>query len=147
KEIGTLMALGTSRPLVLVMFLTEAFGLGLLGGVAGAVFGWIAARGLTAAHIMLPPPPTFSRGVLLNIDVVPALWIAVPVLMLITLLIASFLPAARAARLRITDALGHAGVFFLIAVLGLSAAATTPAFAQTATAGASAGATAGDKEK
>jgi putative ABC transport system permease protein len=121
KEIGTLMALGTSRPLVLVMFLTEAFGLGLLGGTAGAVLGWAAARALTAAEIRLPPPPTFSRGVLLIIDVVPALWMAVPVLMLVTLLIASFLPAARAARLRITDALGHAGVFFLVAALGIGA--------------------------
>jgi putative ABC transport system permease protein len=131
KEIGTLMALGTSRPLVLVMFVTEALGLGLIGGAAGALFGWIAARALTAAHIMLPPPPTFSRGVLLNIDVVPALWIAVPLLMLITLLIASFLPAARAARLRITDALGHAGVFFLIATAGIGVGLSpTPAHAQ-----------------
>jgi putative ABC transport system permease protein len=133
KEIGTLLALGTSRSLVLVMFITEAFGLGLLGGVIGATLGYVAAHAITAAHIMLPPPPTFSRGVLLNIDVVPALWIAVPLLMLGTLLVASFLPAARAARLRITDALGHAGVFFLIATLGAGAALTataTPAFAQ-----------------
>ncbi len=107
KEIGTLMALGTSRSLVVVMFITEAFGLGLLGGVTGALLGWVAAYGIDRAQIMLPPPPTFSRGVLLNIDVVPALWIAVPLVMLITLLIASLLPAVRAARLRITDALGH----------------------------------------
>jgi putative ABC transport system permease protein len=134
KEIGTLLALGTSRSLVLVMFVTEAFGLGLLGGVIGATLGYGAAHAITAAHIMLPPPPTFSRGVLLNIDVVPALWIAVPLLMLGTLLVASILPAARAARLRITDALGHAGVFFLIAALGAGGVLTTtatPAFAQT----------------
>jgi putative ABC transport system permease protein len=131
KEIGTLMALGTSRSLVLVMFITEAFGLGLLGGAIGALLGWLAAYGLNAARIILPPPPTFSRGVPLIIDTVPALWMAVPVLMLITLLIASFLPAARAARLRITDALGHAGLFFFIAILGLGATLVpTPATAQ-----------------
>jgi putative ABC transport system permease protein len=132
KEIGTLLALGTSRSLVLVMFITEAFGLGVLGGVTGAVVGWIAARAINAASITLPPPPTFSRGVLLIIDVVPALWIAVPVLMLVTLLIASFLPAARAARLRITDALGHAGMFFAIVAIGSGAGALmpTPAAAQ-----------------
>jgi putative ABC transport system permease protein len=107
REIGTLMALGTSRSLVLVMFVTEALGLGALGGLAGAACGWAAAYALNSAQIRLPPPPTFNRGVLLIIDVVPALWIAVPVLMLITLLMASVLPAARAARLRITDALGH----------------------------------------
>lgn len=131
KEIGTLMALGTSRTLVLVMFVTEAFGLGLLGGIAGALFGWIAADAINGAHIMLPPPPTFSRGVLLNIDVVPALWMAVPVLMLVTLLIASILPAARAARLRITDALGHAGVILLAAAVGLGLAAPAQAQPQT----------------
>ena len=75
KEIGTLMALGTSRPLVLVMFITEAFGLGLLGGASGALLGWGAAHAINAAQIRLPPPPTFSRGVLLIIDVVPVLWI------------------------------------------------------------------------
>jgi putative ABC transport system permease protein len=126
KEIGTLMALGTSRSLVLVMFVTEGFGLGLLGGIAGALFGWIAARVINSAQIMLPPPPTFSRGVLLNIDIIPTLWMAVPVLMLLTLLIASVLPAARAARLRITDALGHAGAILLIAALGVGTAYAQP---------------------
>jgi putative ABC transport system permease protein len=131
KEIGTLMALGTSRSLVLVMFITEAFGLGVLGGVTGAALGWIAAHAINAAQIRLPPPPTFSRGVLLIIDVVPVLWMAVPVLMLATLLIASVLPAARAARLRITDALGHASLFFLVAALGAGALAIpAPATAQ-----------------
>ena len=33
REIGTLMAVGTSRPLVMLMFVTEGLGLGLLGGV------------------------------------------------------------------------------------------------------------------
>jgi outer membrane lipoprotein-sorting protein len=58
------------------------------------------------------------------------LWMAVPVLVLVMLLIASFLPAARAARLRITDALGHAGMLFLAAALGVGAL-SAPASAQT----------------
>jgi ABC-type lipoprotein release transport system permease subunit len=56
---------------------------------------------------MMPPPPTFTRGFPLQIDVVPALYLAVLALMIVTLGVAAVLPAARAARLRITDALGH----------------------------------------
>jgi ABC-type lipoprotein release transport system permease subunit len=78
-----------------------------LGGSAGAALGWALATFLTYAHIMMPPPPTYTTGFRLVIDVVPALWIGVPILMAVTLLMASVLPAARAARLRITDALGH----------------------------------------
>jgi putative ABC transport system permease protein len=107
KEIGTLMAMGTGRLLVLAMFVTEGLGLGLLGGAAGAALGYLLARVLTTAHVMLPPPPTFSSRIPLIIDVVPALWVVVPVLMMGTMLVAALLPAARAARLRITDALGH----------------------------------------
>jgi putative ABC transport system permease protein len=106
-EIGTLMAMGTRRGLVMVMFVAEGLGLGLLGGTAGAVLAFTLARVLTTAHIMLPPPPTFSRRIPLIIDVVPALWVVVPVLMIGTMLVAALLPATRAARLRITDALGH----------------------------------------
>lgn len=107
KEIGTLMAVGTSRPLVMLMFVTEGLGLGLLGGAVGALFGYGLTAFLNAAHVMMPPPPTFTTGFRLVIDVVPALFVAVPILMTITLFFASLLPAAKAARLRITDALGH----------------------------------------
>lgn len=107
KEIGTLMAMGTSRPVVMSMFVAEGVGLGILGGALGAATGYVLARLLTEAGIMMPPPPTFTTGFPLVIDVVPALWVAVPALMTVTLLVASLLPAVRAARLRITDALGH----------------------------------------
>lgn len=107
KEIGTLMAMGTGRGLVMVMFVAEGLGLGVLGGMAGAVLAYTLARVLTTAHIVLPPPPTFSNRIPLIIDVVPALWAVVPLLMIGTMLLAALLPAARAARLRITDALGH----------------------------------------
>jgi ABC-type lipoprotein release transport system permease subunit len=55
----------------------------------------------------MPPPPTFTTGFPLVISVVPVLYVAILVLMIVTLGIAAVLPAARAARLRITDALGH----------------------------------------
>jgi putative ABC transport system permease protein len=107
REIGTLMAVGTSRLRVMTMFVVEGLVLGALGGVAGIALGWVLATSLTGSGIMMPPPPTFTRGFPLEIDVVPALYASVLILMIVTLGVAAVLPSARAARLRITDALGH----------------------------------------
>lgn len=107
REIGTLMALGTNRLRVMGMFVAEGLTLGVIGGGLGLALGWASAIGLSRANIMMPPPPTFTRGFPLEIDVVPALYLTVLALMVVTLGVAAVLPAARAARLRITDALGH----------------------------------------
>jgi putative ABC transport system permease protein len=107
REIGTLMALGTSRARVMGMFVAEGLALGVIGGGLGLALGWASAVGLSRAGIIMPPPPTFTTGFPLQIDVVPALYLMVLALMVVTLGIAAVLPAARAARLRITDALGH----------------------------------------
>lgn len=108
REIGTLMAVGTTRLTILAMFVVEGLGLGVLGAAGGVAVGWLLAFVLTRARIQMPPPPTYTTGFPLVIDLVPALGAGVFVLMVVTLLVASILPAARAARLRITDALAHA---------------------------------------
>jgi putative ABC transport system permease protein len=107
REIGTLMAVGTTRRTVMAMFVAEGVALGTLGAAVGVALGSVLATLLTRAQIQLPPPPTFSRPVPLTILVERPLLIAVPILLIFTLFLASLLPAARAARLRITDALGH----------------------------------------
>ncbi|HVL68349.1 MAG TPA: FtsX-like permease family protein [Vicinamibacterales bacterium] len=107
REIGTLMAVGTTRLRIMAMFVVEGLVLGALGGLLGLALGYLLARGLTAARIQMPPPPTFTTGFPLQIEVVPALYAAVLAAMVVTLGVAALLPAARAARLRITDALAH----------------------------------------
>jgi putative ABC transport system permease protein len=107
QEIGTLMAVGTTRLRIMGMFVVEGLGLGAIGGAGGLVLGYGLAIGLTRAGIRMPPPPTFTTGFPLVISVVPVLYAAVLVLMIVTLGFAAVLPAARAARLRITGALGH----------------------------------------
>lgn len=107
REIGTLMAVGTSRLRIMTMFVVEGLTLGALGGLLGVVVGYALATGLTRAGIQMPPPPTFTTGFPLQIAVVPVLYASVLVGMIVTLGLAAVLPAARAARLRITDALGH----------------------------------------
>jgi putative ABC transport system permease protein len=107
QEVGTLMAVGTTRVRIMRMFIVEGLGLGAIGGGLGLVIGSGLAIGLTRAGIHMPPPPTFTTGFPLVISVVPVLYVAVLTLMIVTLGCAAVLPAARAARLRITDALGH----------------------------------------
>jgi putative ABC transport system permease protein len=107
QEIGTLMAVGTTRLRIMSMFVVEGLGLGAIGGGLGLALGYALAVGLTGAGIRMPPPPTFTTGFPLVINVVPVLYAAVLALMIVTLGLAAVLPAARAARLRITDALGH----------------------------------------
>jgi ABC-type lipoprotein release transport system permease subunit len=56
---------------------------------------------------MMPPPPTFTTGFPLQIDVVPQLYWTVFAVMTLTAAVAAVIPAAKAARLRITEALAH----------------------------------------
>lgn len=107
REIGTLRALGTGRLRLLGMFIAEGLGLGVVGGTLGLALAAALATSLSSAGIIMPPPPTFTTGIPLQIDVVPSLYWAVLVVMVATVGIAAVVPAARAARLRIIDALGH----------------------------------------
>jgi ABC-type antimicrobial peptide transport system permease subunit len=98
-EIGTLCALGFSRSAVLLAFLGESLLLGLIGGVIGLV----CASFMQAFSISTMNFQTFAelafRFVMTGI-VVAALLFAV-----FMGFVGGFLPAARAARLKIVDAL------------------------------------------
>jgi putative ABC transport system permease protein len=107
REIGTLRALGTSRARVMGLFVVEGLGLGALGGLLGVAIGGGSALVLSNAGIIMPPPPTFTTGFPLQIDIVAVLYWGVFSVMVATVALAALMPAARAGRLRITDALGH----------------------------------------
>ena len=107
QEIGTLMALGTRRRQILTIFLIEGLVIGILGGLLGWVSGFGATKLINAANVVMPPPPSFDRGIPLKITFVPELYVAVFALVAATLVLAAVIPAIRAARLRIVDALRH----------------------------------------
>jgi putative ABC transport system permease protein len=107
REIGTLRALGTGRLRILSMFIAEGLGLGLIGGGLGLALAATLATTLSGAGIVMPPPPTFTSGIPLQIAVVGSLYWTVLAVMVATVGIAAVLPAARAARLHIIEALGH----------------------------------------
>lgn len=110
REIGTLRAIGMHRRRVLSMFLTEAFLLGLLGTVAGAVVALLVAAILNAAGIHVPQ----SIQLFLMSD---KLWLLVgggavaQSVLAITVIttLAAFYPSLRAARLRPVTAMHHVG--------------------------------------
>ncbi len=99
-EIGTLRAVGFSRTAILIAFLTEALLLGFLGGV----FGLIAASFMQALSISTTNFQTFAE-IAFSFRMTPAIVLWSLLFALAMGFVGGFLPAARAARLKIVDAL------------------------------------------
>ena len=99
-EIGTLRALGFSRAAILTAFLGEALLLGLLGGLAGLA----AASTMQALSISTTNFQTFAE-IAFSFTLTPGIVIASLIFALAMGFIGGFLPAARAARMKIVDAL------------------------------------------
>lgn len=99
-EIGTLRALGFPRTAILVAFLVEALTLGLLGGVIGLV----AASFMQALSISTMNFQTFAE-IAFSFTLTPAIVGASLAFALAMGFVGGFLPAARAARMKIVDAL------------------------------------------
>ena len=100
SEIGTLRALGFSRMAILLAFLVEA----LLLGLAGGVIGLIAASFMQAVSISTMNFQTFAE-IAFTFTLTPGIVAASLAFALSMGFIGGFLPAARAARMKIVDAL------------------------------------------
>jgi putative ABC transport system permease protein len=107
REIGTLRAIGTRPSGVLKMFLSEGVAIALVGCAAGAVFAVLVRAGLNAWGFTLPPPPGGTHGDPIHVQLYPLAYLAGLVAMVLTMTIASYFPARRAARMSIVDALSH----------------------------------------
>jgi putative ABC transport system permease protein len=107
REIGTLLALGTSRAQVALLILCEALWLGILGGLVGIALGVGIAAALRVARVEMPPPPGAVDPMLLDLLVLPGDVLAIAVLMVVVLLVAATVPVLKAIRLRIVEALAH----------------------------------------
>lgn len=107
REIGTLRALGVKRRGIVSLFSLESLALGGFGSLLGialtllvvALVGWLQPTWV---------PPQLARRVPLEIHLVPQFWVfSAAVLMLLSML-SAILPARKAARMPITNALGYA---------------------------------------
>jgi putative ABC transport system permease protein len=107
REVGTLMAMGTTRGRIARMFLLEGLFTGIIGGTLALGAGALAAVLINAAGITLPPPPGYSVGYQLQILLQPQTLLVGFAIAVVTSTLSSIVPALKASRLKIVDALGH----------------------------------------
>ncbi len=106
REIGTLRSLGFVRRQIVALFALEA---GILAAIASAI-GLAVAVAVTV--LVNAAGVTYDAGVLkqpflLHLDLVPATWVAAAGFLSAVAALAAVVPARRAARARIPDALTH----------------------------------------
>ena len=108
NEIGTIRAMGVRRSGVRSQFILEGALIGAIGATAGAVLGIVIAALVNSAGLSWVPPGN-SGAVPFQVDVLKH-----PLLMGVTWLVLTFvavaaalIPANRAARLSVVDALRH----------------------------------------
>ena len=107
REIGTMLAMGTPRGWIVALFVLEATLLGVMGAVAGVVAGNLLGMLLNASGLHMPPPPGYTVAISFRVLHIPAQMIGSSLLVIVSLAFASILPAVRASRLQIAEALAH----------------------------------------
>jgi len=107
REIGTMLAMGTPRGWIVALFMVEATLLGVMGAIVGVVGGNLLGMLLNASGLHMPPPPGYTVAIPFRVLHVPAQMIGASLLVIVSLALASILPAIRASRLQIAEALAH----------------------------------------
>jgi putative ABC transport system permease protein len=107
REIGTMLAMGTPRIWIVALFMLEATLLGVMGAVVGVVGGNLLGALLNSSGLHMPPPPGYTVNIPFQVLHVPAQMVGSSLLVIISLAFASILPAIRASRLQIAEALAH----------------------------------------
>lgn len=105
REFGTLLALGDKPSAVFQLIVTESVLLGFLGAGLGIALGGIAAWVISAIGIPMPPPPNANLGYVAHIRLVPLDMAMAGGIGLVATTLAALLPARRASRMPIVDAL------------------------------------------
>lgn len=103
-EIGTMRALGETEKNVVVQFVLEGAVLGVLGGIAGVISSIVIGHIVNMMNITLIMPGA-STPVPLEIALRVRNFIEAGVLTIITAVVAAAIPAVRATKLNIVDAL------------------------------------------
>jgi putative ABC transport system permease protein len=91
----------------MTLFIVEATLLGVMGAIVGVAGGNLLAVLINHSGIHLPPPPGTTVPMSFRVLYVPALMIGSSILVTVSLALASILPAIRASRLQIAEALAH----------------------------------------
>jgi len=105
REFGTLLALGDKPRTVFQLIMTESALLGLFGAVIGIAIGGVAAMAISAMGIPMPPPPNANIGYTAYIRLVPSEILLAGLIGVVATILAAVVPARRASRLKVVDAL------------------------------------------
>jgi putative ABC transport system permease protein len=108
NEVGTIRALGVRRAGIRSQFTVEGVLIGLIGATAGAALAYLIAALLNHAGLTWVPPGN-ATAVPLRLDVAGRPWLVGGAWLGLTIVttLAALLPANRAARLPVVDALRH----------------------------------------
>jgi putative ABC transport system permease protein len=107
REFGTVMAIGSRPSSIFSQIMMEGVLVGACGALLGMALGVLAAWGISAIGIPMPPPPNANLGYTAYIRVdLQSVLLAGTIGWLATIL-ASILPAHRASKLSVVDALRH----------------------------------------
>jgi putative ABC transport system permease protein len=104
-EVGTLMALGNRQNEVWKLVMNENLILGIVGAVSGVAIAISLALGISALGIPMPPPPNADAGYVAYIRLVPSVIVKAFLTGFLATSIAAVLPALRASRLPVVEAL------------------------------------------
>ena len=107
REIATMRALGFSRLTVLLSFVTESTLLGLLGGLLGGALAALVVRLVLTGPTGTSNFATFAE-IMFNFELTPSLAGAGVIFAIVMGVFGGFLPATRAARMKIVNALREA---------------------------------------
>jgi len=80
---------------------------GCLGAIAGVGAGNLLGSAINASGLHMPPPPGLTVPIAFHVLHIPAMMVAASLIVILSLALASILPAIRASRLQIAEALAH----------------------------------------
>jgi len=105
REVGVMKAMGVKSNEVKDLFLTESMIMGVLGGVLGIIFGWVAGKGLS---FFLTLFAVFKGAGPMDISFIPMFFIFIIIfLSLLVGFITGFYPARRATNISALNALRY----------------------------------------
>lgn len=109
REIGLMKALGATNKEVLSIFLGEAAGIGFIGGLGGAAFGWIGSKVLNVLAMSFLANQAANGGIPPSISTSTPIWLLIFAIVFATLvgLLSGLYPALRAATLEPVTALKY----------------------------------------
>jgi putative ABC transport system permease protein len=102
-----MLAMGTPRSWIVALFMVEATLTGIFGALAGVIGGNLLGAAINASGLHMPAPPGLSVPIPLHVLHLASLTVGSSLIVVVSLALASILPAIRASRLEIAEALAH----------------------------------------